>query len=187
MFTTAHSFSYRPELYQCKHSLFRWDSPSTPKSTLPFLETEQPTGPPLSSLQDREENRATHLATTNFLRSSVVYGCRRGIPNNLTSSSLGNELSLSMSSQDCKPIWKKRYYLSKFRKIPKEGDEHRLAATDSRWNIEVEAVRQTLVSSRTEGYGQLQTTSLENGSVLLAQTHVCSETKASRSTPAWTG
>lgn len=76
-----------------------------------------------------------------------------------------------------------------FKQIQKntKGDEHRLAATGSCWTVEVEAVRQTLVSPRTEGYGQLQTTSLESGSELLAQTHVCSVTKASRSTPAWTG
>lgn len=68
-----------------------------PKECLiPVMQSQGPRG-------GRQRNWTTDLAITNFLRSSVVYGCRRGMPNNLTSSSLGNEFSLSMSSQDCKP------------------------------------------------------------------------------------
>lgn len=123
LLTPLHLFLSRPKCYRNSLStICSGDGTmhSTPKSILPFKAPSE---------SSKGGSRITYLATTSFLRSSVVYGCRRGIPSNLTSSSLGKEFSLSMSSHDCKPNWKKGYYLGKPRKEQKEEDKDGRAVT----------------------------------------------------------
>lgn len=76
-----------------------------------FLWLPAPT-PSLPCHVSAEENKPTDLAISSFLRSSVVYDCSRGIPSNFTSSSLGKEFNLSMSSQQCRPAQKERLVLT---------------------------------------------------------------------------
>lgn len=58
----------------------------------------------------------------------------------------------------------KRHYLSKIRKVQKEEDKHRQAATNSSWNAGVVAASQTLVPLLGQrDMVKLQKTSLDNG------------------------